>query len=153
MNKNRKQAEWVDTNNEVFYVAHKFHVSVTNRYWLFWANLRKGWRKILNLANEIAHRNRLSVVFLYGEIKNETLTNYLSKLNNRQLIVLRADYINELSQDKSRRKYLVAGTLRENTYQGKTELQIVAEYIVPQPQIETNTNQTKQKDPFDDCDI
>ncbi len=64
-----------------------------------------------------------------------------------------ADYINELSQDKSRRKYLVAGTLRENTYQGKTELQIVAEYIVPQPQIETNTKQSKQKDPFDDCDI
>lgn len=46
--------------------------------------------------------------------------------------------LNELSQDKSRRKYLVAGTLRENTYQGKTELQIVAEYIAPQPQIETN---------------
>ncbi len=64
-----------------------------------------------------------------------------------------ADYINELSQDKSRRKYLVAGTLRENTYQGKTELQIVAEIVIPQPQIETNTKQTKPKDPFDDCDI
>lgn len=64
-----------------------------------------------------------------------------------------AEYINELSQDKSRKKYLVAGTLRENTYQGKTELQIVAEYIAPQPQIETNTKQSKQKDPFDDCDI
>lgn len=64
-----------------------------------------------------------------------------------------AEYINELSQDKSRRKYLVAGTLRENIYQGKTELQIVAEHIAPQPQIETNTKQTKQKDPFDDCDI
>ena len=63
------------------------------------------------------------------------------------------EYINELSQDKSRKKYLVAGTLRENTYQGKTELQIVAEYIAPQPQIETNTKQSKQKDPFDDCDI
>ena len=50
-------------------------------------------------------------------------------------------------------KYLVAGTLRENTYQGNTELQIVAEYIAPQPQIETNTKQGKQKDPFDDCDI
>lgn len=61
--------------------------------------------------------------------------------------------LNELSQDKSRRKYLVAGTLRENTYQGKTELQIVAEYIAPQPQIETNTKQSKPKDPFDDCDI
>lgn len=64
-----------------------------------------------------------------------------------------ADHINELSQDKSRRKYLVAGTLRENTYQSKTELQIVAEYIASQPQIETNTRQTKQKDEFDDCDI
>lgn len=64
-----------------------------------------------------------------------------------------AEYINELSQDKSRRKYLVAGTLRENAYQGKTELQIVAEYIAPQPQIETNTKQSKPKDPFDDCDI
>ena len=64
-----------------------------------------------------------------------------------------ADYINELSQDKSRRKYLVAGTLRENTYQGKTELQIVAEIVIPQPKIETNTKQTKPKDPFDDCDI
>lgn len=64
-----------------------------------------------------------------------------------------ADYINELSQDQSRKKYLVAGTLRENTYQGKTELQIVAEIVIPQPQIETNTKQGKQKDPFDDCDI
>lgn len=64
-----------------------------------------------------------------------------------------AEYINELSQDKSRRKYLVAGTLRENTYQGKTELQIVAEIVIPKPQIETNTKQTKPKDPFDDCDI
>ncbi len=64
-----------------------------------------------------------------------------------------AEYINELSQDKSRKKYLVAGTLRENTYQGKTELQIVAEIVIPQPQIETNTKQSKQKDPFDDCDI
>jgi len=64
-----------------------------------------------------------------------------------------ADYINELSQDKSRRKYLVAGTLRENTYQGKTKLQIIAEHIAPQPKIETNTKQGKQKDPFDDCDI
>lgn len=64
-----------------------------------------------------------------------------------------ADYINELSQDKSRRKYLVAGTLRENTYQGKTEQQIVAEMVIPQPQIETNTKQSKPKDEFDDCDI
>ena len=64
-----------------------------------------------------------------------------------------ADYINELSQDNSRRKYLVAGTLRENTYQGNTERQIVVEYIAPQPQIETNTKQSKPKDPFDDCDI
>ena len=64
-----------------------------------------------------------------------------------------ADYINELSQDKSRRKYLVAGTLRENTYQGKTEQQIVAEIVIPQPQIETNTKQSKPKDPFYDCDI
>lgn len=64
-----------------------------------------------------------------------------------------ADFVNELSQDKSRKKYLVAGTLQENTYQGKTELQIVAEYIAPQPQIETNTKHVKQKDPFDDCDI
>ena len=64
-----------------------------------------------------------------------------------------ADYINELWQDKSRRKYLVAGTLRENTYQGKTEQQIVAEMVIPQPQIETNIKQSKQKDPFYDCDI
>ncbi len=64
-----------------------------------------------------------------------------------------AEYINELLQDKSRRKYLVAGTLRENAYQGKTELQIVAEYIAPQPQIETTTKQGKPKDEFDDCDI
>lgn len=64
-----------------------------------------------------------------------------------------ADYINELSQDNSRRKYLVAGTLRENTYQGNTEQQIVAEMVIPQPQIETNTKQSKPKDPFDDCDI
>lgn len=64
-----------------------------------------------------------------------------------------ADYINELSQDNSRRKYLVAGTLRENTYQGKTEQQIVVEYIAPQTQTETNTKQSKPKDPFDDCDI
>ncbi len=61
-----------------------------------------------------------------------------------------ADYINELSQDQSRKKYLVAGTLRENTYQGKTEQQIVAEIVIPQPQIETNTKQSKPKDPFDD---
>lgn len=77
-------------------------------------------------------------------------------LNNFQPCVAYAnlaEYINELSQDKSRKKYLVAGTLRENVYQGKTELQIVTEYIAPQPQIETNTKQSKQKDPFDDCDI
>lgn len=64
-----------------------------------------------------------------------------------------ADCINELSQDNSRRKYIVAGTLRKNTYQGKTEQQIVAEMVIPQPQIETNTKQSKPKDPFDDCDI
>ncbi|MDE7372957.1 MAG: hypothetical protein K2N18_02730, partial [Clostridia bacterium] len=32
-------------------------------------------------------------MFLYGEIKSETLTNHLAKLNNPQLIVLRADYV------------------------------------------------------------
>lgn len=64
-----------------------------------------------------------------------------------------ADYIYELSQDNSRRKYLVAGTLRENTYRGNTEQQIVVEYIAPQPQIETTTKQGKPKDEFDDCDI
>lgn len=64
-----------------------------------------------------------------------------------------ADYINDLSQDKSRRKYLVAGTLRENTYNGNTEQQIVVEYIAPQPQIEIITKQSKPKDEFADCDI
>lgn len=64
-----------------------------------------------------------------------------------------ADYINELSQDKSRRKYLVAGTMRENTFRNNTEQQIVVEYIAPQPQIEINTKQSKPKDEFDDCDI
>lgn len=64
-----------------------------------------------------------------------------------------ADFVNELSQDNSRRKYLVAGTLRENTHNGNTEQQIAVEYIAPQPQIETNTKQSKPKDPFDGCDI
>lgn len=93
MDKKRKPAEWVDTNNKAFYVSYKFPISITNRCWIFWANLRKGWRKIFNLASALAKRNRLSIVFLYGEIKSETLANHLAKLNNSQLIILRADYV------------------------------------------------------------
>ena len=93
MDKKRKPIEWVDTNNKAFYVSYKFPISFTNRCWIFWANLRKGWRKIFNLASALAKRNRLSIVFLYGEIKSETIANHLAKLNNSQLIVLRADYV------------------------------------------------------------
>lgn len=93
MDKKRKLVEWLDTNNKAFYISYKFPISITNRCWIFWANVRKGWRKILNLASALAQRNRLSIVFLYGEIKSETLKNHLVKLNNPQLIVLRADYV------------------------------------------------------------
>ncbi|MDE7158122.1 MAG: hypothetical protein K2N74_00955, partial [Clostridiales bacterium] len=92
-NTKKKQAEWRDTNDKPYYVSYKFPISITNRCWIFWANLRKGWKKILNLSSALAERNRISIVFLYGEIKSETLTNHLAKLNNPQLIVLRADYV------------------------------------------------------------
>ena len=93
MRKKSKIVEWKDTNNKPYYLSYAFSLPISNRCCFFWANTCKGWRKILNLANALAHGNRMSFVFLYGTIKSETLNNYLKNLGNEQLIGLRADYI------------------------------------------------------------
>lgn len=88
-----KQVEWVNTNNKPYYLSYDMPISINNRCWFFWANTVKGWRKILNLANTMAFGCKISVVLLYGEIKQDTIKKYIQSLNNEQLIVLHADYI------------------------------------------------------------
>lgn len=93
MRKNQNQVEWRDTNNKPYYVTYNFPISITNRCWFFYANVQAGLRKTLNLANALAVGNKLSIVFLYGSLKANALENYIEKLDNRQLIVLQAEYI------------------------------------------------------------
>ena len=58
-----------------------------------------------------------------------------------------AEYINELSQEQNRTKYLVGGTLRENEFNGNLVRQILVEYISPQPTVkETGKKQPKSSD-------
>lgn len=89
----KKVVEWRNTNDKPYYKEYHFPLSLTNRCWFFWANTVNGWKKTLNLANALAFGNKISVVFLYGEIKKQTLDKYLVSLHNEQLIVLHADYI------------------------------------------------------------
>ena len=88
-----QKVEWKDTNDQPYYLSYSFPISVLNRCWFFWTNTVKGWRKILNLANQMAFGNKMSVVFLYGANRGEALTNYIAKLNNPQLIVCQASYV------------------------------------------------------------
>ncbi len=88
-----KQVEWVNTNNKTYYLSYDMPIAINNRCWFFWANTVKGWRKILNLANTMAFGCKISVVFLYGEIKQDTLKKQIQSFNNEQLIVLHANYI------------------------------------------------------------
>lgn len=60
-----------------------------------------------------------------------------------------AEYVDAVTQEQNRTKYIVAGILRDNEYQGKTEKQIIVEYIAPQPQAEI-TVQKKKWDDYDD---
>lgn len=60
-----------------------------------------------------------------------------------------AEYVDAVTQEQNRTKYLVAGVLRDNEYNGKTEQQIVAEIVIPQPQAEV-TLQRKKRDDYDD---
>lgn len=60
-----------------------------------------------------------------------------------------AEYVDAVTQEQNRTKYIVAGTLRDNEYNGKTEKQIVAEIVIPQPPTEV-TLQRKKRDDYDD---
>lgn len=60
-----------------------------------------------------------------------------------------AEYVDAVTQEQNRTKYIIAGTLRDNEYNGKTEKQIIVEYIAPQPQAEV-TLQRKKRDDYDD---
>lgn len=93
MAKKQSTVEWKDTNNKPYYVTYSFPIMLTNRCWFFWASTNKQWKKVLNLANSLAFSCHISVVFLYGEIKEQTLKNYIEKLNNTQLIILHTDCI------------------------------------------------------------
>lgn len=59
-----------------------------------------------------------------------------------------AEYVDAVTQEQNHTKYIVAGILRDNEYQGKTEKQIVVEFIAPQPQAEV-TLQRKKRDDYD----
>lgn len=88
----QKDVQWIDTNNKPYYLSYQMPLSISNRCWFFWANIVEGWRKVLNRANALAFGYKVSFVFLYGKI-DTTVTNYIKKLNNPQMVVLSADYI------------------------------------------------------------
>lgn len=85
------EKQWFDTNNKPYYLEYDLPLSIRNRCWFFWANSVKEWRKVLNRANELANGNKISVVFFFGEI-DTTVTNYIKKLNNSQMVILHACY-------------------------------------------------------------
>lgn len=64
----------------------------------------------------------------------------------------RAEFINWLNE-QNKVIVLVRGELTEQEYKGKTEERLVVSWIQSEQEIETNTKQSKPKDPFDDCDI
>lgn len=86
------ETQWINTNDKPYYLSYQMPLSINNRSWFFWANTVEGWRKVLNRANALAVRNKVSFVFLHGEI-TATVSNYIKKLNNPQMVVLCADYV------------------------------------------------------------
>lgn len=64
----------------------------------------------------------------------------------------RAEFINWLNE-QNKAIVLVRGELTEQEYKGKMEERLVVSWVQSEQEIETNTKQGKQKDPFDDCDI
>lgn len=64
----------------------------------------------------------------------------------------RAEFVNCLNE-QNKLTVLVRGELTKQEYKGKTEERLVVSWIQSEQEIETNTKQSKPKDPFDDCDI
>lgn len=64
----------------------------------------------------------------------------------------RAERVNRLNK-QNKLTVLVRGELTKQKYKNKTEEQLICTWIQSEQEIETNTKQSKQKDPFDDCDI
>lgn len=93
---NRKRENppvWKDTNKYPFSIQYDYPLAIRNRCLFFWATTLKGWRAVINLAGGLTEQNRLCVVYLFGEAKQETVIRHIEKLNNEKLIVLWADYI------------------------------------------------------------
>lgn len=92
-NRKPKKAVWRDTNKYSFTLKYQYPLSVRNRCLFFWGTTLKGWRALLNLADKLTERNRICIVYLYGEAKEESIQRHIKKLNNPKVIVLWASYI------------------------------------------------------------
>lgn len=92
MSKRDNTPVWKDTNKYPFAIQYTYPLAIRNRCLFFWATTLKGWKAVLNLASNLAEPNRVCVVYLFGETKQETLLKYCKGSENLRLIVLWADY-------------------------------------------------------------
>lgn len=72
-----------------------FPISISNRC-IFFYSLVGGFRANISKAMQFAMDNNIIVVFIYGSIKSETLVNYLSKIEQKIVVV---HYANEVFDD------------------------------------------------------
>ncbi len=95
MNKsqNLQNTVWKDTNKYPFALKYQYPLSIRNRCLFFWASTLKGWKAVLNLAGRLTENNRICIVYLYGEAKEELVLRHIKKLNNAQIVTLWANYI------------------------------------------------------------
>lgn len=72
-----------------------FPISISNRC-IFFYSLVGGFRANINKAMQFAMDNNIIVMFIYGSIKSETLINYLSKIEQKIVVV---HYTNKVFDD------------------------------------------------------
>lgn len=95
--KTERKVVWKDTNKYSFTLKYQYPLSIRNRCLFFWGTTLKGWKALLNLADRLTESNRICIVYLYGDAKEELVERHVKKLNNPKVIVLWASYIS--SQD------------------------------------------------------
>jgi len=81
-----KEVEWKSTKLDIC-VNYEFNLFIRNRYVFFYAYASK-YRKIINYAAKFTLPNNICIVYLYGELKAETIHNYISKIDGHICVVV-----------------------------------------------------------------
>ena len=88
-----KKAVWKDTNKYPFSIRYEYPLAIKSRCLFFWADTLKGWRAVINLADKLADKNKVCVVYLFGEAKEEILQRHIKKLESKRVVVLWANCV------------------------------------------------------------